>query len=83
MNNKKWYRVQIVKHCIIERTIEARNEDEAEEIANERYKNYDFSSSAYQITCDVKYETENFWKKWGKSLLKNNGGDHGKNYYSY
>lgn len=68
MDDEKWYRVQIVKHCIIERTVEARDEDEAEKIAKERYKDYDFSSSAYQITCDIQYETENFRKKLGENL---------------
>ena len=68
MENKKFekdkkekaYKVQIVKHLIINRTVGACDEDEAEAIAYERFRDFDFSGSASEITCDVIGEGELF-----------------------
>lgn len=57
-NKEKAYKVQIVKHLIINRTVGACDEDEAEAIAYERFKDFDFNGSASQITCDVIGERE-------------------------
>lgn len=47
------YKVQIVKHQIIERTIEAKSPEEAERIAKERYRYFADGLGVVQITADV------------------------------
>lgn len=54
----KVYKLQIVKHCIIERSIGAESPEEAEEIAREKYKCFNYDSAAVQITTDVISERE-------------------------
>lgn len=55
----KEYKVQIVKHRIIERTIKAESPKEAEEIARKRYRYFADGLGAVQLSVDVKYEISN------------------------
>lgn len=49
----KAYKVQIVKHRVIERTIKAENPEEAEKLAKLRYRHFADSLGAVQLTVDV------------------------------
>lgn len=54
----KAYKVQIVKHHIIERTIKAESPEEAEKIARDRYRYFNNGLGAVQFTADVIGERE-------------------------
>lgn len=49
----KEYKVQIVKHRIIERTIKAESPEEAEEIARKRYRYFPSGLGSVQLSVDV------------------------------
>lgn len=55
----KEYKVQIVQHIILERTIKAESPKEAEEIARKRYRYFPGGLGAVQISVDVKCEISN------------------------
>lgn len=52
----KEYKVQIVKHRILERTIKAESPEEAEEIARKRYRYFPDGLGSVQLSVDAMYE---------------------------